>query len=85
MTLFNFRLIDTGNGTQIIDRDLSTPLESLTPAQQVEYKQVESSLLYIDLQKKKKHREAERKRKITYKLFHKLACVCGIIQKKEWL
>ena len=79
MTLFNFRLIDTGNGTQIIDRDLSTPLESLTPAQQVEYKQVESSLLYIDLQKKKKHREAERKRKITYRFINKIYCICNIM------
>lgn len=33
--MFNFRIIDTVDGNQIIDRNLKTPYNSLTPVQMV--------------------------------------------------
>lgn len=35
--MFNFRIITTADGNQIIDRNLKTPYEALTPTQMVEY------------------------------------------------
>lgn len=77
--MFNFRLINTPDGNQIIDTTLKTPYNSLTPSQMMEYIEVDNILAHIELIERKQAREAERKRKFTYKLFHKVACVCGIM------
>ena len=77
--MFNFRIIDIPDGNQIIDTTLKTPYSSLTPIQMVEYTEVDNSLEYMRRMERKQKREAERKRKITYKLFHKVACACGIM------
>ena len=76
---FNFRLIDMPDGSQIIDTTLKTPYNALTPTQMVEYIEMDNKLAYMDRLEKKQRREAERKRKFTYKLFHKVACMCGIM------
>ena len=68
--MFNFRLIDMPDGSQIIDTTLKTPYSSLTPLQMVEY---------TERMERKQKREAEQKRKFTYKIFHKVACACGIM------
>ena len=77
--MFNFRLINTADGNQIIDTTLKTPYSSLTPMQMVEYTEVDNSLEYMKRMEHKQAREAERQRKFTYKLFHKVACACGIM------
>ena len=77
--MFNFRLIDTPDGNQIIDTTLKTPYSSLTPLQMVEYTEIDNKLDYMKRMKRKQVREAERKQKLTYKLFHKVACACGIM------
>ena len=77
--MFNFRLIDTPDGNQIIDTTLKTPYSSLTPLQMVEYIEMDNQLTYMERMEKRKQREAERKRKFTYKIFHKIACVYGIM------
>ena len=76
---FNFRIIKSANGVEIIDRNLITPIAALTPIALIEYKRTENDLYFIDRQKRKQEREAERKRKFTYKLMHKVACMCGIM------
>ena len=76
---FNFRIIKSNNGTEIIDRNRITPIAALTPIALIEYKRTENDLYFIDRQKAKQQRETERKRKLTYKLFHKVACMCGIV------
>ena len=77
--MFNFRLINTPDGNQIIDTTLKTPYSSLTPLQMVEYIEMDNQLTYMERMERKQQREAERQRKITYKLFHKVACACGIM------
>ena len=77
--MFNFRLINTPDGNQIIDTTLKTPYSSLTPIQMVEYMEVDARLAYMKRMERKQKREAERKRKFTYKLFNKVACICGIM------
>ena len=77
--MFNFRLINTPDGNQIIDTTLKTPYDSITPIEMIEYIEVDASISYMERLERKQKREAERKRKFTYKLFHKVACICGIM------
>ena len=77
--MFNFRLINTPDGNQIIDTTLKTPYSSLTPLQMVEYMEMDNQLAYMERLERKQQREAERQRKFTYKLFNKVACMCGIM------
>ena len=77
--MFNFRLINTPDGNQIIDCSLKTPYDSLTPLQMVEYTEVDNRLAYMERMERKQARETENKKKFTYKLLRKLACACGIL------
>lgn len=47
--MFHFRIITTPDGNQIIDRNLSTPYESLTPTQMVEYTEIDNQLTIMDV------------------------------------
>ena len=77
--MFNFRLINTPDGNQIIDTRLKTPYSSLTPIQMVEYTEIDNKLAYMERMERKQKREAEQKQKFTYRLAHKVACMCGIL------
>ena len=77
--MFDFRIINTPDGNQIIDTTLKTPYSSLTSLQIEEYIEMDNQLAYMERMERKQAREAERQRKITYKIFHKVAYMCGII------
>ena len=77
--MFNFRLINTPDGNQIIDTTLKTPYDSITPLQMEEYIEIDNQLAYMERMERKQQREAERQRKFTYKLFQKVACARGIM------
>ena len=77
--MFDFRIIEMADGNQIIDRQLKTPYNALTPIQMVEYIEMDNQLAYMERMERKQQREAERKQKFTYKLFQKVACACGIM------
>lgn len=75
--MFNFRLINTPDGNQIIDSSLKTPYSSLTPAEMIEYIEVDSQLAYMERLEREQQKELTRKRKRNP--FYKIACMCGII------
>ena len=77
--MFDFRLINTPDGNQIIDTTLKTPYSSLTPLQMMEYTEVDNRLAYMERMERKQKRETERNRKFTYRFFRKVACMCGIL------
>lgn len=77
--MFDFRLFNTPDGNQIIDKTLKTPYESLTPSQMLEYMEVDNQLSFMERMEKKRQREAEQKRKLAKNPLWKLACVCGIV------
>lgn len=77
--MFNFRLINTPDGNQIIDTTLKTPYDSITAVEMVEYMEVDARLEYMKRMERKQKREVERKQKFTYKFMHKVACMCGIM------
>ena len=76
---FNFRIVKSANGVEVIDRNRITPMSALTPSALSEYKRTENDLYFMDRQKIKEQREAERKRKFIYRFMHKVACACGIM------
>ena len=77
--MFNFRLINTSDGNQIIDTTLKTPYDSITPIEMVEYTEIDNRLEHMKRIERKQKREAERKQKFTYRFIHKFACICGIL------
>ena len=77
--MFNFRIIDTPDGNQIIDRNLKTPYKALTTLQIVEYLETDNRLAYMDRVERKARAEAERRRKIARNPIYKMACLCGLV------
>ena len=77
--MFDFRIIELSDGNQIIDRNLKTPYNALTPLQMVEYVEMDVQLAIMDAMERKAQIEAERKKKIVYRLARKVACMCGIM------
>ena len=77
--MFNFRIIDTLDGNQVIRRDLKTPYNALAPLQYIEYTNMEVQLYIADRQKKKFMKEAERRQKLARNPFVRFACFCGLV------
>ena len=77
--MFEFRIIDTVDGNQIIDRNLKTPYKALTPLQMVDYLEIDNRLAYMDRVERKARTEAERRRKIARNPIYKMACLCGLV------
>ena len=77
--MFNFRIIDTPDGNQIIDRSLKTPYETLTALQMLEYAEMDERLAYMDRIEQNARKEAEHKRKMARNPIYKLACFCGLV------
>ena len=77
--MFDFRLINTPDGNQIIDTTLKTPYDSITAVEMLEYMEIDARLEYMKRMEQKQKREAERKQKFTYKFMRKVACMCGIM------
>lgn len=77
--MFDFRIIDTSDGNQIIDRSLKTPYNALTPLQMMEYLEMDNRLAYMDRMERKARAEAERRRKIARNPIYKMACLCGLV------
>ena len=77
--MFEFRIINLPDGNQIIDTTLKTPYDSITAVEMVEYMEVDARLEHMRRMERKQTREAERKRKFTYRFMYKVACMCGIV------
>ena len=75
--MFNFRLINTPDGNQIIDTTLKTPYESLTPLQMMEYMEMDRHLAFMERMERKKKRVMKHRQENNP--LWKLACLCGII------
>ncbi len=77
--MFDFRIINLSNGNQVIDRNLKTPYNALTPLQYIEYTNMEVQLYIADRQKKKYLKETNRQQKLARNPFVRFACFCGLI------
>lgn len=77
--MFDFRIINTADGNQIIDRQLKTPYSSLTPVQMLEYAEMEDRLAYMDRMEKKARQKAEQIRKVSKNPLYRIACIVGLV------
>ena len=80
--MFNFRIITTADGNQIIDRSLKTPYNALTPTQMLEYTELDNQMAFMDRMdriERKVKQEAEHMRKIAKNPFYRIACMVGLI------
>ena len=73
--MFEFKLIETQDGNQIIDTTLKTPCETLTPLQMLEYMEIDRHMAVMERMKRKKKRQ----RKTARNPLWKLAGFCGIM------
>lgn len=76
--MFEFRIIELTDGNQVIDRQLKTPYNSLTPSQMVEYIEMDNQLAIMDRLEQKARDGVERRRRIANNLLYRLACIFGI-------
>lgn len=77
--MFNFRIINTADGNQIIDRNLKTPYEALTLTQMMEYMEMDNSLAFMDRMERKAREKAEHMRRVARNPFYRLACMVGLM------
>lgn len=77
--MFDFRIIDTEDGSQIIRRDLKTPFDSLPFVELIEYIEMDKQMAIMDSIRKKQQKEEERKQKLERNPLWKLACFCGLV------
>lgn len=77
--MFDFRIIDTEDGNQIIDRTVKTSYDTLTPMQMLEYMEMDEKLSFMDRMERRAKAEAERKRRIARNPFYRIACLCGLV------
>ena len=77
--MFNFRIINTPDGNQIIDRNLKTPYKALTPLQMVEYQEMDVQLAYMDRMERKAREEVKQQQKLARNPIYKMACLFGIV------
>lgn len=73
---FDFRIIKQEDGTEIFDRSLSTPYDSITPLQMMEYIEADTQIAFMDSIKRREQTEQER-RKST--LFYKTVALLGLV------
>ena len=77
--MFEFRIIETADGNQIIDMSVKTPYNTLTPVQMVEYMEVDTQFSLMARMERRKRVEAEQRRKLVQNPLYKIACMCGLI------
>ena len=77
--MFNFRIITTADGNQIIDRSVKTPDDALTPVELIEYIEVNKAMDSMDRMERKAKHKAEHMRKLAKNPLYKMACMVGLI------
>lgn len=60
--MFNFRIINTPDGNQIIDRTLKTPYSALTPVQMMEYTEMDNQLAFMNRQKQRQRKQSQKEK-----------------------
>lgn len=78
--MFEFRIIDTPDGNQIIDRNLKTPYNALTPLQMLEYTEMDERLSFMDRIERKAKERAARRKNLKNNPLRKIACICGLVR-----
>ena len=76
--MFDFVIIDTEDGIQVIDRNCGMPYSALSPVQMMEYTEIDLQLAYMDRMERKAREEAKQRQKLARNPIYKMACLFGI-------
>ncbi len=79
MEVFNFAIINVSDGIQVIDRTVTTKSNTLNPIELLDYMELDAQLVFMDKLKRKARQEAERRKRVSYKLRHRIACLCRLL------
>lgn len=77
--MYNFRIIETADGNQVIDTTLKTSCESLTPLKMLEYEEMDRHLAIMERMERKARKKAKKQRKLARNPFYRLACIVGLV------
>ena len=77
--MFNFRIINQPDGTQVIDPSVKTPIESLTPDKQLEYMEVSKQITNSEIILRRQRREQQQRRKAMKNPLYKLVRLCRML------
>ncbi len=77
--MFDFRIIDTPDGNQIIDPSLKTSYDSLTPSKMIDYIEMDKQMTYMDCLQKKRKKEKCKRKNIKNSLW-KIGYFCRLVQ-----
>ena len=75
--MFDFIIIDTEDGIQVIDRNHGVQYSALSLIQMEEYMEVDSQLAFMD--RMQRRARAGGKRRLVKEILRKLACFCGLV------
>lgn len=73
---FDFRIIKQEDGTEIFDMSLSTPYDSLTLFQMLEYIEADNQIAFMESIKRREQVEQKRHKRT---LLHKVVALCNLI------
>lgn len=77
--IFEFRIINLSDGTQVIDGTLKTPYSALTPLQMIEYIEMDVQFAIMDRMAREAQRETEKRKKLAKNPLYRIACLCGLV------
>ena len=77
--MFNFRIIRTAEGLEIIDRTLSTSSDLLNPFELMDYVALEDTLAFMDRKRRISRKRSRRKRKLARNPLYRVLGIIGLI------
>lgn len=77
--MFNFRIIRTAEGLEIIDRTLTTSSDLLNPFELMDYVKLEDTLAFMDRKRRISRKRSRRKRKLARNPLYRLLGIIGLI------
>ena len=77
--MFNFRIITTAEGLEIIDRTLTTSSDLLNPFELMDYVKLEDTLAFMDRKRRISRKRSRRKRKLARNPLYRLLGIIGLI------
>lgn len=77
--MFNFRIITTAEGLEIIDRTLSTSSDLLNPFELMDYVALEDTLAFMDRKRRISRKRSRRRRKFARNPLYRLLGIIGLI------
>lgn len=77
--MFNFRIITTAEGLEIIDRTLTTSSDLLNPFELMDYVALEDTLAFMDRKRRISRKRSRRKRKLARNPLYRLLGIIGLI------